>query len=74
VVLAERFAGGPDRVQGVALGPSAVRRSLGSTDLDDPLAALLQQPGKASAEAARPLDRPQATAGQVRVAKSSSRR
>jgi hypothetical protein len=44
-----------------------VRRPLGPADLDDPLAVLGQEPGQAGAVAARPLDRPAATAGNLRV-------
>jgi hypothetical protein len=65
--LAKRLVGGPDRVQGVAFGAGAAGWPLGSTDLDDPLAVLWQEPCQAGAEAARPLDCPAATAGQVRV-------
>jgi hypothetical protein len=54
VVLAKRLAGGPDRVQRVAVGTAAAGWPLGPTHLDDPLAVLLQEPGKAGAEAARP--------------------
>jgi hypothetical protein len=39
-----------------------VRRPLGSADLHDPFAALLEEPGKAGTEAARPYHRPAATA------------
>jgi hypothetical protein len=67
-VLAERFAGGADRVQHVTLGAAAVRRPLGSTHLDDPLAALLQRHRQTSAEAARP-----STAQQQRPGRWSQR-
>jgi len=62
VVLAKRLAGGPDRVQRVALGTAAAGWPLGPTHLDDLLAVLLQELRQAGAEAARPLDRPAATA------------
>jgi hypothetical protein len=65
--LAKRLAGRPDRVQRVALGAAAAGWPLGSTHLEDLLAVLLQEPGKAGAEAARPLHRPAATARQLRV-------
>jgi hypothetical protein len=65
VVLAERLTGGPDRVQRVALGATPGGRPLGPTHLDDLLAVLLQEPCQAGAEAARPLDRPAATIGQL---------
>jgi hypothetical protein len=69
--LAERLASSPDRVQGVALGATASGWPLGpTTHLDDPLAALLQHHRQAGAEAARSLDRPQATAGNLTVGKA----
>ena len=58
VVLAKRLAGGPDRVQGVALGAAAAGWPLGPADLNDPLVVLLHELGKAGAVAARALDRP----------------
>ena len=61
MVLAKRLAGGPDRVQRVALGATPGGRPLGPTHFDDLLAVLLQEPCQAGAEAARPLDRPTAT-------------
>jgi hypothetical protein len=67
VVVAKRLAGGPDRVQRVALGASPGGRPLGSTHLDDVLAVLLQESCQPGAEAACPLDRPAATAGNLRV-------
>jgi hypothetical protein len=52
--------------QGPWLGAAATGWPLGPADLDDARrAVLLQEPGKAGAEAACPLDRPQATAGQA---------
>jgi hypothetical protein len=67
VVSAKRLAGGPDRVQRVALGASPGGRPLGPTHLEDLLAVLLQEPCQPGAEAACPLDRPAATAGNLRV-------
>jgi hypothetical protein len=64
-VLAQRLAGGSDRVQRVALGAAARGWPPGSADLHDPLAVLLQEPCQPGAEAARSLHRPAATAGQV---------
>jgi hypothetical protein len=72
-VLAQRLAGGSDRVQRVALGAAARGWPPGSADLHDPLAVLLQEPCQPGAEAARSLHRPAATAGQVGPAKPSSR-
>jgi hypothetical protein len=65
VILAERLAGGPDRVQRVAVGAAATGWPLGSGDLDDWFAVLWQELCKAGAEAARALDRPAATARQI---------
>jgi hypothetical protein len=65
VVLAKSLAGGPDGVQRVALGAAAAGWPLGSGDLQDLLAVLLQEPRKASAEAARSFHRPAATARQL---------
>jgi hypothetical protein len=65
VVVAKRLAGGPDGIQRVALGAAAAGWPLGPGDLDDPLTTLLQHCRQAGAEAARPLDRPAAAAGQV---------
>jgi len=64
-ILAKRLAGGPDGVQRVALGATATGWLLGPANLQDAFAMLLQEPGKAGAEAARPLDRPAAAAGQL---------
>ena len=66
-VLAKRLASGPDGVQRVTLGPTATGGPLGSAHLDDPLTTLLQHRCQAGAEAARSLDRPQATANNVTV-------
>jgi hypothetical protein len=66
-VLAEHLASGPDRVQRVALGPTATGWPLGSADLHDPLAVLLQYHRQAGAEAARSLHRPQAAARNLTV-------
>jgi hypothetical protein len=65
--LAERLAGGPDRVQCVALGAAATGRPLGSADLHDLLAVRLQHHRQAGAEAARSFHRPTATARQLRL-------
>jgi hypothetical protein len=52
--LAKRLAGGPNRVQRVALGTAAAGWPLGPAHLDDLLAVLLQELRQAGAEAARP--------------------
>jgi hypothetical protein len=65
--MAKRLAGGPDRVQRVALGAAATGWPLGSADLHDLLAVLLQHRRQAGAEAARSLHRPAATARQLRL-------
>jgi hypothetical protein len=44
MVLAERFPGGPDGVQGIALGPGAVGWPLGSGNLDHLLTVLGGKP------------------------------
>jgi hypothetical protein len=72
--LAKRLAGRPDRVQRVALGAAAAGWPLGSTHLEDLLAVLLQEPGKAGAEAARPSTAQQRRPDNCAWAKSSSRR
>jgi hypothetical protein len=69
-VLTERLAGGPDRVQRVALGASPGGQPLGPADLQDLLAALLQEHRQPGAETARSLDRPAATAGQMGLGKA----
>jgi hypothetical protein len=64
-VLAECLAGGPDRVQRVALGTAAGGQPLGTADLHDAFANLVQEHRQAGAEAARPFHRPAATAGDL---------
>src|SRR6266536_5913254 len=49
------------------LAPVRLAGRLGRPTPGDPLAVLWQEPRQAGAQAARPLDRPAATAGQVRV-------
>jgi hypothetical protein len=65
--LAKHLASGSDGVHRVALGAGAGCWPLGSAHLNDVSAALLQEHGQASAEAARSLDRPQATGNNVTV-------
>jgi hypothetical protein len=46
VLAGQRFAAGPDRIQGVALGPVAATRPPGPVDLDHPLAMVDQKAGQ----------------------------
>jgi hypothetical protein len=62
VVLAERLAGGPYGIQRVALGAGTRGQPLGSADLQDLLAALLQEHRQPGAEAAGSFHRPTPTA------------
>jgi hypothetical protein len=66
-VLAKRLAGGPDRVQRVALGAAAAGWPLGPTDLQHPLAATAQERGQSGAVAARCFHRPATTARNLTV-------
>jgi hypothetical protein len=72
-ILAKRLAGGPDRIQRVALGATATGWPLGPANLHDAFAMLLQEPGKAGAEAARPSTAQQRRPGSRAWAKPSSR-
>jgi hypothetical protein len=67
VVAGQGFAAGPDGVQGVALGPVAAAGSLGSVDLDHPLALVGQKPGQPGPIAARPFQGPDPPARGLRV-------
>jgi hypothetical protein len=73
MVLAKRLAGGPDRVQRVAVGTAAAGWPLGSTHLHDLLTALLEEHRQPDAEAARSFHRPQATARHLRVGEVQQR-
>jgi hypothetical protein len=66
MVTGQRLPGGPDRVQGIALGPSAPQRPLGMADLHHPLTAGLQERCQPGAVAAGALDRPAAPTGHLR--------
>jgi hypothetical protein len=62
VVLAERLVGGSYGIQRVALGAGRRGQPLGSADLHDLLAALLQEHRQPGAEAAGSFHRPTPTA------------
>ncbi len=61
VLAGQRFAAGPDRVQGIALGAVAAAGPLGPVDLDHPLTLVDQEAGQPGPIAAGPFQRPDPT-------------
>jgi hypothetical protein len=66
MIVGERFPGRADRVQGIALGPGAPRRSPGPANLHHPLAVRLQEDCQPGAIAADTLHRPAAPTRHLR--------
>ena len=62
VLAGQRFAAGPDGVQGVALGAVAAAWPLGPVDLDHPLAMVDQKAGQPRPVAPRPFKGPDPSA------------